>query len=716
MPARLDWEIDDLEAPLPEGDQDPPPGPFRRWGVVAALLIAALAIGAGILAQVRQKQTEIEGELRAVIEVELTALENGDRDLFLDRQDSKDRRWLRAQEETFDRYHRQIGTAPWEDRSQHVAYTGRISNVRVKVDNGWALVEAARGESTWLELWSFHWSPLDGWYHVRFDPEWLGAERTIITQHMQFIFPEGDTDIVQILAREMEDWYDTLSVLTGTPVKHEPLNIEFTFRDPALGITPRVQWARDSLTLVSPSPHQGHLSEDDSPSLSLRRQMASLLAEALISQQTGVHPNLDLGPTVNALRDAFRDRAVSQLVRKYPGEAEWHISPTPFIDGLITEHGDQVMRQLITNLDHPQTLAQVLTAAGYELPNPEQRVIFHLAAVSRAFHDLDESSYRDLLDPRTDRAWRGFYTNQLVRRRDIAPIDQSWPPPLALYIKSVEFRDDMAWAEIETIQHDGKTIHQTQFFRQANDLWLLTAPDPDYFAKEHTTRTNNLIFTYFEPESIWFESGLPLALQDKLDQAAADLGVSTDGLTITVETTTTLGLEGWVSGRNPIPLTSPTITGWAINDSDSNLMPVAVPVLSLILQTLIQEEAQQDGRFLAVHVAAFIWELERLFPENVALLTWLGINVRETPIASLSDLWLAGSEDSGRDLSQTLISYRALLDFLSETYGLHVVPPLLENISDTDDLDTWLRLSIGHPLAEVEPLWETWVSLHTSEP
>jgi hypothetical protein len=711
MSVRLDWEIDDLDAPLPEGDPLRSPQRWRGRIVFATLLIVLLGLGATYVGlKVRQKQTEIERELRAAIEVELRALETGDRGLFLDRQDSKDRRWLRAQEETYNRYQRQIiGVNPWEDRSQHVEYTGRVATARVKEDNAWALVEVARGDSTWLELWFYHWSAPDGWHHTQFDQDWLGDERAIRTQHLQLTFPAGDADIVQALAHDMEGWYNMLSSQLGTSSKQEPLEFEFAYRDPTMGITPRIQWARDSLTLVSPSPHQGHLTADGSPSPDLRRQMASALAEALISRQTGVHPNQDLGPSVNALRGAIRDWAVAQLMSQARDQTEWIVSPTPFIDDLVSRFGEQIIADLTTHLDHPQTLDHLLEASSVELPTVEQRVVFHLAAANRALHDLDYFGYQDLLDPRADRAWLMQNTNQLTRRRDIAPIDQLWPAPLALHIDSVSFSDDMAWVELETTLHDGKTVRQTQFLRKANGLWLLTSPDPDYFTGMRRRRTKNLVFDYYKVDAIWFESGIPSAMQDKLDQAAADLGVSLDDLTISVETTTDLDI--WALDGSRVRLTSPSITGWAINSLDETLMPMAVPVLSVIFERMLEDGPQEDDRFLGVHVGAFLWELEKLFSEQQVLLRWLGVDTRQVPFNSINELWLAGPDDSGSGLSRILVSYQTLFGFLSEKYGSNAVPSLLAHIADANDADEWLMLSVGHPLSEVEPLWEAWLNL-----
>jgi hypothetical protein len=356
----------------------------------------------------------------------------------------------------------------------------------------------------------------------------------------------------------------------------------------------------------------------------------------------------------------------------------------------------------------------VLEASGVELPALEQRVVFHLAAVNRALHDLDYFSYQDLLDPKADRAWLMQNTNQLARRRDVAPIDQSWPAPSALHIDSVSFNDDMAWVELETTLHDGKTVRQTQFFRRTNDLWLLTAPDPDYFTTMRRRKTENLVFDYYEADAIWFESGIPSAMQDKLDQAAADLGVSLDGLTISVETTMDLEVDGWVSDASQVRVTSPSITGWAINNLDENLMPIAVPILSVVFERMLGDRPQEDNRFLVVHVGAFLWELEKSFSEQQVLHRWLGIDTHQVPFTSLGELWLASSEDSGSDVSRILVSYQILLGFLSETYGSHAVPSLLAHIADANDMDEWLMLSIGQPLTQVEPLWEAWLNLRLS--
>jgi hypothetical protein len=172
-----------------------------------------------------------------------------------------------------------------------------------------------------------------------------------------------------------------------------------------------------------------------------------------------------------------------------------------------------------------------------------------------------------------------------------------------------------------------------------------------------------------------------------------------------------LDVDGWASDSGQVQVTSPSITGWAINDPDENLMPLAVPVLSVIFEKMLEKSRQEDDRSMVVHVGAFLWVLEKLFSEDQILHTWLGIDVRQVPYASLNDLWLESTQESGNDLNRVLVSYSTLMHFLSETYGAEVVPSLLAHISEADDPDEWLLLSVGHPLAVVEPGWEAWLKL-----
>jgi hypothetical protein len=426
---------------------------------------------------------------------------------------------------------------------------------------------------------------------------------------------------------------------------------------------------------------------------------------------TGVHPDESLGPTSDALRDELRDWALAQLAPASLGQGGWSIMPTPLLDALVARAGVQAISRLAPHLRRSQTLDQALASAGLDPPDPVTRLAFHLAAVDRAFHDLDEFHYRDLLDPQSDPTWRQYQLDRFRRWRDRAQTDQAWPGPVSLQIESGVFNDPLSWVEARTTGHDGTTYLQIHFFRKVDDGWLLTSPDPALFAQSHIARTANLILRYFEPDAPWFEDRLPAKLQAVFSQAAADLGIPTDNVVITVEMTLQPGVDGWTEedgGR--VRFTSPSVAGWPLDPLEEPVLRMAPALIVALFQTALQNAPQDNYPYLFTHVAAFWWEMERLFPEHILLEHWFPMDARAASALSLADLWESTTLEADQERSEQIwFGYRLLLDYLVATYGPQVVPALLDNVARTDDLDRWLRLSTGHGLDEIEPAWRAWL-------
>jgi hypothetical protein len=706
MSAQLDWEIEDVETPLPHTvpESKRQLHGCRRWLRVLALIALVAAVGLVFLRfRVVQERNKIEDELRVAVELELAALEGGDRDLFLNQQDTEDRTWRRVQETAFNNHHAQAGRAPWEDAPQVPRYTGKVPVVYVQGDEAWAEVEVERGDLTWRELWFYRWTQGAGWRHTRFDEDWLGEEQALATIHLRLAFPQRDEAIVSTLAREMEAWYDVVAPLVGVhPTSAIVLDVQFDHRGSRTP-APQPFWVADSFTLKAPSPHQGPLSDHGDPSSILRRQMAGYLAAAIIAHQAGLYPTQELAPAVNALRDELRDWAVARIAGIASEDAEWDTLPTPLIDALVARDGIGSLPRLIASLNQAETVQGTLATAGLNPPDPEVLLAFHVAAVTRAFHQLDKSSLNSLLDPQADGAWRRNQSSLLDWRQQAAQSGHIWPAVSALRLDSIAFTDPIAWVETETTRSDGSVYRQTYFFRYSDERWLLTSPDPAYFGERRTTRTENLVFNYFEREAQWFEERIP-KLQSVFSQAAADLGIPTTGLVITVETEIEPGRDA------TLRFTSPAIAGWRVDRPDDQLPQMAIQLLGSLLQTRLQIGVEDNIHYFLAHVGAFVWELERLFPGQIDWEMWIGSSFDDVPPSRLADLWTVPADEPDQwEVERTMSGYRALFLFVTDAYGPKVVPALLDNALETDDPDEWLRSSIGDGLDEIEPLWQAWV-------
>jgi hypothetical protein len=137
---------------------------------------------------------------------------------------------------------------------------------------------------------------------------------------------------------------------------------------------------------------------------------------------------------------------------------------------------------------------------------------------------------------------------------------------------------------------------------------------------------------------------------------------------------------------------------------------MAPALIVALFQTALQNAPQDNYPYLFTHVAAFWWEMERLFPEHILLEHWFPMDARAASALSLADLWESTTLEADQERSEQIwFGYRLLLDYLVATYSPQVVPALLDNVARTDDLDRWLHLSTGHGLDEIEPAWRAWL-------
>jgi hypothetical protein len=711
MPVQLDWEIEDIDAPLPGGGaaREARAGGCRRWlrlGLVVALLVA---IGLGYLGyKLRQKKKEDEDRLRAVVQLELQALVENDRELFLNHQDFGSQRWRLYQERFFEDYHGQ------SDSAASFVYTGQVLDVHIEGHEAWALVEAARGESVWREMWFYHWSKDEGWRHSRPTADSLGDEQEYTTPHLRFVAPKLDGELVVNLGQEMEAWYEALLPMFDLDALDAPLTVEFTYRDPSRPDSTSTQWDQSRpYTLLAPSPHLGRFVADDAPSPELRQQMAGYLANALIAQQAGLPPDAKLPVELNALRHELRDWTVARLARKLPDSDQWTTRQAPLVEVLVAREGAGVVPLLAAALEGPETLHQALAEAQLDLPDPAAYFLFLLVADQRALYDLNPEDYGALFYTEADKGWRDYRASLFNSRLDDSYgvwSDTLWTP---LQVKSVVFNDDIAWVEAEGAWPEDLIVRQVHFFQRVHapggERWLLTSPDPLYFGERRETRTANLIFSYFERDAQWYDEAVPERLQAVFAQAASDLGISTDNLSVTLEIHQQFQYgryAGWPHSRLVSP--SPRIMGWSGDGIDNIVLQHASFLIDLLPATGAPDWMVNVPNTI-IPRSISEWELDRLFPTRERLV-WFPVNASKVMDLSLDDLWVGST--SGFATQEWLLlstASRTLVEYLAETYGPGVVSLLLDNLAQSGDVDQWLRASTRQGADEIEPAWRSWV-------
>lgn len=733
MSVQLDWEITDADPPLPDARSERDarqPGCRRWWPLFICAIVVAAVVSVFLWSRIRQRGREVENELRAIVELELGALIKGDRDLFLNQQNPDDWKWMRSAEQAFDRYHEQTNSARLSQAQPVPLFTGAITDIDVGNDGGWALVKMALGESAWGEIWFYRWTSADGWRHTWLDRDWLGEKRQHTTPHLRFSYLQRDETLVVALADEMEHWYDLLAPLLGAGSSDAPLlTVEFAFHDPRISPVPKTE--RDpehSRTLLATSPHQTRLSATGGPGPELRRQMAEYLAQALLAYQAGLHLDETLPVEVSALRYELQDWAVTRLARTSPDTDQWVIPFTPLVDQLVASADVQIIPQLLARLRGFETLDQILEDVGLDPPDPATRFAFLLNAENRSLTRLDQADYQALADPEADQAWLKYRADLLRWRQESATRSDLWPASPPFRVRSVVFNDDVAWVEA-AIGYDESTFRQVHFFRRIyypgelstgddrRGVWRLTSPDPAYFGPHRTARTENLVLHYFQRDAEWYGGTIPQRLQVVFSQAAADLQVPTAGLVFTVAIELGPGLSGWQSGWVNRPLTeqhrftSARISGWSTAGAVDQLFPIADSLVGALVYLKTGQVSPRgfSTRSSFIHTSISRWELQRLFPERDDWY-WPPVKTRQVATVTLVDLWKEPTTTMEQsDWDRLFAAHRTLIEYLAETYGPEVIPKLLENLTHTDDLDQWLRVSTGHGLEQIEPAWQMWV-------
>ncbi len=706
MPAKLDWRIEDEDF-SPTDDLPPPQrrSGWARWGGLALFLVLALGLGLGTLwGYVRREQRKVEQALREVVELELAALRQGDRELFLSFQAPSGSSWREAQAELFDAYQAWLEVqsqprywvTPWKNAPP--AYTGDVGRVSVSGKEGWAQVgvECPKAEGLCWQTWPYRW--LGGvWRHVPIDRAWMGEAQEFDTAHLHLVYAERDEAAAQALAAEMEAWYARLAPLYGLdPSAPTAPQVRLEFGRLSNHLTDAFYFGCSRPYQISgPALEQVLWTQDGALNHETRRQLATCLAQALIADGAGLtrrgYENLPV--EMWALSQELRDWALGVLdIPLAPGAPG-----TPLLEALVAQHGRQAVGRLAEGLDRWGTLDQALAAS--QLP---------LADSTRVFAFLIEARRRLELGDNTPS--RLALNDFLVEARTVF-----FSSSQGLTIQSVSFRGDLAWVEVESLEpavrwpglsdereqapdpDDLVRARRTLFFRRADERWLYTRPDPAYFGARQEERSANLVLGYPARDARWYQ-GLTDALQPVLEQAAADLGIEPGGLVLTVEVgipPVDYNIVAEHQGQTVYRL-SPHLRGW--NETQPSRRWLAFdysgPLLDLLMASKVGIRLGSPLRSL--YDAVGEWELAQLFPEETARSRQLQMPLRDP---------------ERFDEFEFQSDYYSLVAYLVEAYGPETLPRMLASLDDSDDLDGWLRLVTGGDgVAEVEPAWQAWVA------
>jgi WD40 repeat protein len=203
MSSDFEWHFgDDFPEEDTEEEQTNQPI-WRRW-LPWFLALVVIAGGIHIFWRGRQRNlAQAEAQVRQVAELELRALAEGDRELYLGLQDYYDRSWKRAQEAYFD-----TGGLPLPLHGATTSVTTSVGSARIVGDR--AQVEILHtttlpsGEEASFRALRFYHLRDDGrWLHTSVDPDVGGIIRTFVLDDIEITAFERDAEWIDPLTTNM---------------------------------------------------------------------------------------------------------------------------------------------------------------------------------------------------------------------------------------------------------------------------------------------------------------------------------------------------------------------------------------------------------------------------------------------------------------------------------------------------------------------------------
>jgi len=203
MSSDFEWHFGD-EFPDEESEEEQTNEPlWRRW---LPWLLALVVIVGGTYTFWRGRQrnlTQAEAQVRQVAELELRALAEGDRELYLGFQDYYDRSWKRAQEAYFD-----TGALPLPLHGATTSVNTSVENARIVGDR--AQVEILHtaslpsGEEASFRALRFYRLRDEGrWLHTSVDPEVGGRIKTFVLDDIEITAFERDAEWIDPLTTNL---------------------------------------------------------------------------------------------------------------------------------------------------------------------------------------------------------------------------------------------------------------------------------------------------------------------------------------------------------------------------------------------------------------------------------------------------------------------------------------------------------------------------------
>lgn len=383
MSSDFEWHFGD-EFPEKENEEERTHKPVsRRWlpWLVALLVVAG---GAGAWWRGRQRNlAEAEAQVRQVAQLELRALAEGDRELYLSLQDYYDRSWKKAQEAYFD-----TGALPLPLHGATTSVSTSVESARIVGDG--AQVEIVytatlpSGEEASFRALRFYRLRDGGrWLHTSVDPEVGGRIKTFVLDDIEITAFERDAGWIDPLTTDVVAGAYRFCRLASC---RRSLSLE-------LNLAANLEEAAEPDDATLPAPFLVGAPENEAARAAWEASLGQFLVDRLVARETRPGPEddhhgalfeerlrawlkaeLDIGepasPDLELVREALED---GDLV---PTWALWRVGPddpdrplaAAQIDLLLTsieeEYGAPAVAGLVHSLRGADHLSDVLGSVG----------------------------------------------------------------------------------------------------------------------------------------------------------------------------------------------------------------------------------------------------------------------------------------------------------------------------------------------------------------
>ena len=706
--SEFEWRVE--YDSLPPEDTAPASGPpdeaaRRRPGRSLPLIILSLLVTTAIVVLWRMGGSDtpipeanpLQSSLRAVVEMEIDALQNGDREIYDQIQDTVTRR---------------SNFQP--DLENWAALAGTVAGDLVIRDIELLDEDFARADLT--AYWDgvpYHLS----WYYRRQNERWLHTDgysrlsdpdERLTSPHVAIDYANADLAAATALIGATEGFItDFCSLLPcADPQPHFRLELAPSMTSYVAEYRSGASATADNASRFRlPSPQRVRWPADDQPEPLVMASLARQMAYDLV-----VKPNLADQPEENRIALAMATIWIVHHSLDLPS-----LPATQWLDQAVAEDELQGVLNLID-----------LMLAGVS-PHEAVAASFSPAVYQTVSQSPDYFGWLYLLQEPTIllQMRAGLQEPTAWLRTYVESIDgqvNSWQDPAQLYqnvtpaVLSVHYLNDWVIAELAPDSIVGNTL----FFHLIDGRWIPSTPDESLVGEQRVASSEHLTI-YFYAWDEAFIPGLLEHLEQAYDEIASNFAMSDPG-NFTIVITTSMIVPQSDPPAVDVVISSPNMPYDLTADLEGN-----IPYLegTLALTSLMQERhlgslGINDQRITRIY-GFWFWQLEEMgyqtekwlplvmglpqddwwqFPDTVDSEDWVPLTI----------LWEQPADITAEEAIRQRFVYEPLIArYVIELRGKEAIPDMVGQTMQADSMDDLLQRLAGQTTAEFEPAWRQWV-------